>query len=111
MVADARLITLVLLMAGAGCASSSTWSAATVRPATDTPPVFLTVDGSVPASGCSSPLVDPRDDSRLRLMRSSSRGSVHLGDYEVPTGRYGVRGGELLRIDCGTGQPLGVVAG
>jgi hypothetical protein len=33
------------------------------------------------------------------------------GDYSVPQGAYGVRTGELLRVDCADGAPLGIVRG
>lgn len=81
-----------------------------VRPAENTPPRFVTEDGATPTGGCRSPLIDPRDDTRLRLIRSAPIGTEYRGDYEVPGSVYGVRPGELLRIDCGTGQALGIVA-
>ncbi len=31
------------------------------------------------------------------------------GDYSVPEGKYGVQKGELLRINCRTGEVLGIV--
>jgi hypothetical protein len=30
-------------------------------------------------------------------------------DYSVPAGRYGVGSNELLRLDCNTGIPIGIV--
>jgi hypothetical protein len=53
---------------------------------------------------CRSPLQDP-DGTRLTLARSSGG----EGDYVVEEGRYGVRTGELLRVDCATGRPLAIV--
>ena len=55
---------------------------------------------------CLNPMVDPRDGTELRLVRSVGP----RGDYHVPAGRYGVGQDELLRLDCNTGRPLGVVA-
>jgi hypothetical protein len=48
---------------------------------------------------------DPRDRTAVRMVRSS----VHQADYDVPGGRYGVGPAELLRLDCNTGRPLGIV--
>jgi hypothetical protein len=53
---------------------------------------------------CRSPLQDP-DGARLTLERSSGG----QGDYAVEEGRYGVRAGELLRVECATAKPLGIV--
>jgi hypothetical protein len=61
--------------------------------------------------GCRAHLVDPRDGTRLTLIRSTSRGpDVYWGDYAVtPPARYGIGAGRLLRIECTTGHPLGAV--
>jgi hypothetical protein len=58
-----------------------------------------------PDESCRNPMFDPRDGSEVRLVRSS-RGR---GDYEVPNGRYGAGPDQLLRLECGTGRPIGVV--
>lgn len=98
----------------AACAigSSNTYpETAPARAAVDLPPEFAQKD-SVPAASaaepgsCPSPLLDPRDGTRL-LLRSSQGGRV--GDYEVPGERYGVRPNEYLRVDCRTRRPLGAV--
>lgn len=62
-------------------------------------------------TGCLITLYDPRDRHPLRLTQSGRTGSGHSrGDYDViPAGRYGVRSGEFLRIDCETGRALGIV--
>lgn len=102
---------LMPLLAGA-CATTSTFpvDSRDMRLAQEAPVHFVTVDGAAGvANACVSPLVDPRDQTRLRLVRSGSVGASHRGDYAVEGGRYGVRAGELLRIDCGTGQALGIV--
>ena len=99
-----------------GCAGSGPkWNASDiVRPSTDAPDRFaagLTPGGSSifpePDDPCRNPLVDPRDGTPITLFRSVP-GS---GDYRVPAGRYGIADPtrELLRIDCGTGKPVGIV--
>ena len=55
--------------------------------------------------GCLNPLIDPRSGDRLVLVRSTTG----HGDYEVREGRYGVGPAELIRVECNTGRPLGVV--
>lgn len=102
------IVVLALIPSACATAGNTLWSSP-VRPAQDAPVQFDTEDGSLPESGCRSPLIDPRDQSRIRLVRSGSTGTTHRGDYEVPAGKYGVATGELLRIDCGTGQAIGVV--
>jgi hypothetical protein len=46
-------------------------------------------------------------------VRSTDRGgspAKYWGDYAVnPAGRYGVRENQLLRVDCRTGQAIGIV--
>jgi hypothetical protein len=104
---------LLLPLIAAACATTSTFPAQgrELRMAQDVPVSFVTDDGSagVP-DGCRSPLIDPRDQTRIRMQRSGTVGSRSQGDYEVPDGRYGVGADELLRIDCRTGQVLGIVA-
>jgi hypothetical protein len=82
-----------------------------VRLAQDTPVRFETTDGGVPADACRTLLLDPRDQTPLRLHRSTQFGTTHHGDYDVPAGRYGVQRGELLRVDCTTGEVIGIVRG
>jgi hypothetical protein len=110
-----KIKVLVLLCAAfalgaAGCRTTPT-PADVVRLASDVPAHFLVggLDGQEtfePEPGpCRNPMVDPRDQTRLTLVRSSTE----RGDYEVAAGRYGTREGELLRIDCATGRAVGVV--
>lgn len=75
-----------------------------LRDAVDVPAAFVTESGTNPTTGCRSPLVDPRDDTTIRMIRSGA----DRGDYEVPDGRYGVGPGEVLRIHCPTGVAIGV---
>jgi hypothetical protein len=60
---------------------------------------------TIPGASCVSPLRDPRDGTEVRMVRSSRS----LADYAVPQGHYGVTDSELLRLDCNTGKPLGIV--
>ena len=110
-----NVVPVVLLpFIAAACVSTSTFTPnpANLRMAQDAPAQFVTEDGGPPPEdSCRSPLIDPRDQTRLRLVRSGAVGATHQGDYEVPGGRYGVRTGELLRVDCSTGQALGIVPG
>lgn len=106
------LLLLGLVLAVAGCATSDFSADRILRAATDTPDRFLVgsltseaLTEPMPATGCRSPMVDPRDGTRLILKRSAA----DRGDYVVPAGRYGIAVGELLRLDCATGRPLGVV--
>lgn len=104
---------LLLSLMAAACASTSTFpiNAGALRAAQDLPVHFVTDDGEAGVeNGRRSPLVDPRDQTRIRLLRSIAVGSSHQGDYEVPEGRYGVGRGEALRIECSTGQALGIAA-
>jgi hypothetical protein len=51
-------------------------------------------------------MLDPADNAKVLLVRAVAN---RRGDYEVPAGRYGVRTGELLRLDCVTGGVIGIV--
>lgn len=109
----ARLCTLLV---GAACAASQPWEL-TPRPARDLPEQFV-IDTSVipvplsPEAGCVTRLLDPRDGTRLTLVRSTRRTASpeFLGDYSVePAGKYGVGAESLLRVDCMTGRAMGIV--
>lgn len=87
------------------------------RMAVDAPARFITTDPAdvdgAPASGCASRLVDRRYGVELSLVRASaSHESKWRGDYRasVPA-RYDVAEGELVRVECATGVPIGVVGG
>jgi len=102
-------VLLFPLLLSVGCATTA--APAVVGPAADTPDRFLVIEGDLsrPArasEGCRNPMVDPRDGTRLTLIRSASG----QGDYSVPTGRYGVSDGALLRLNCATGEVVGVVS-
>ncbi|MBP7146380.1 MAG: hypothetical protein KBD01_02460 [Acidobacteria bacterium] len=105
----ACLVAVVLVLAG--CASTGRGAGtAEPLPPTDVPAAFLVADDGrlrppLPEDRCRTTLVDPRDDTQLRLVRSREG----WGDYSVPPGRYGVGDGFLLRVECATGIPLGIV--
>jgi hypothetical protein len=50
-----------------------------------------------------------RAGTRLVLAQCGQSGSGQVGDYRVTEGRYGIRLGEFLRLQCGTGRAIGVV--
>lgn len=107
----ARLSPLALVTLAA-CGMVSSYPTTILRPAENAPERFTLADssavtGTPGAATCRSPLVDPRNGARLTMQRAD-RGR---GDYSVPAGSYGVRGGELLRVDCSNGQPVGIVRG
>lgn len=60
---------------------------------------------TIAGDGCLSPLADPVTGTQVILTRSESG----LGDYLAPSGSYGLKDGQLLRLDCNTGRVLGVV--
>lgn len=89
-----------------GCKSTEDWSEnAVVRPADENPEISY-APGLEPESGdCRTPLIDANDGTELTMVRSYNG----MGDYEVPTGKYGLKSGELLRIECETGEVIGIV--
>ena len=60
---------------------------------------------TIVGDGCLSPLADPITAIQIILTRSESG----LGDYLAPSGSYGLRDDQLLRLDCNTGRVLGIV--
>lgn len=101
------LLPLVLLFLSA-CVTGT--ARETVTPARDVPERFMVVDGTEARAarsgeGCRNPMLDPRTDTRVMLHRSTAS----VGDYIVPSGAYGAGPRMLLRIDCATGAPIGLV--
>lgn len=100
-----------LLLLGA-CSTVVSYPTALSRPAQDAPERFVLDDGGAisgtPGTAhCRSPIRDPRGGEPL-VMERAYRGN---GDYRVAGGRYGVGPRELMRVDCATGAPLGIVRG
>jgi hypothetical protein len=104
-----------ILLVTLGCASgrvSGNRDVLPVRPASDVPARFeprdaamrLVPGDTIAGPGCLSPMVDPRDGTELRFISSK-----WYGDYAVPSGRYGARPGEVLRLECNTGRVIGLV--
>ena len=99
---------LLLTLGGAGLGCRAPRSdVSQLRPAADLPEQFVAADRTAPAApGRSrSPMVDPRDGTQIILVRSTPE----WGDYQVPPGRYGVKTGELLRLEPATGRVFGIV--
>jgi hypothetical protein len=97
----------------AACASTSWPTEANSSVISDTPGHFLVIDGatgntSEPSGpACRNPMTDPRDGTRLTLVRSNAG----FGDYQPDTQRYGLVGNQLLRINCNDGRPVGATTG
>lgn len=98
----------------AACAGSYAYPAnAPARAAADVPARFVlqgtdaaAAPDTLPGNACLSPMVDPRDGTEVRI--HSAHGG-RIGDYRVPSGRYGVGAGEVLRLNCNTGEVIGIV--
>jgi hypothetical protein len=97
----------------AACASTGWPTEANSSVVYDTPDHFLVVEAATGATSepsgpaCRSPMSDPRNGTRLTLVRSNAG----FGDYQPETQRYGLVGNQLLRINCSDGRPVGATAG
>ena len=99
---------MLLLFLGCGTTSGTRSMRSVERQATDVPVRFEAPAGvTMGDNSCSSPLTDPRDGTSIRMV--AAFGGEGVGDYEVPAGKYGVEKNELLRINCQTGEVLGIV--
>jgi hypothetical protein len=100
-------IVLLALCTVASCVTGAgaTFDGPILRAATDTPEAFTFATPPMVPAACTSPAVDPRDGTAITFVRAAGG----IGDFQVPEGHYGVRSGELLRIRCGSGEPIGVV--
>jgi hypothetical protein len=103
----ARLLPAVLLGA---CTTATSYPTAVLRPADGAPEHFVLEGGETmngaPGGPCRSPIRDPRGGAPLVMVRAY-QGS---GDYDA-NGRFGTHAGELVRVDCASGAPLGIVRG
>ena len=111
-----RVIFLIsVVLAGACGMNSSTGfpSTAPLQAGTDLPAQFeppagfgrLSPTDTIPGNACLSPMRDMRNDTSIKMVRAANG----QADYRVPDGRYGVGQHQLLRLDCNTGRPLGIV--
>ncbi|GAB2769416.1 hypothetical protein [Salinimicrobium soli] len=95
-----------LLLLACGSSHTSFKESDVLRQAQDVPTQFEAPTGmSFNDDSCLSPLMDPRTGNKISIVRSTKS----LGDYEVPQGLYGVNRGELLRVNCSTGEVVGIV--
>ena len=108
------LLAAVAIVVSTGCAVKrmSSDAGAPMRAAVDVPDHFMssTATGAAeprPEDGCRNPIIDPRNATRPTLIRSANG----RGDYEAqsPGSGYGLNKGELLRVDCASGRPAGIV--
>jgi hypothetical protein len=103
-------VAVIVLTAGCAARRGSSQGESPMRTATDVPEHFMvaTVTGVAEPGGgedCHNPIVDPRDGTRLKLIRSAEG----RGDYEPHPIRYGLQKGELLQVECATGRAVGIV--
>ena len=106
------MATIAVMTLATGCAVNHA-AVVTPRAALDLPGRFEPIDATartwpsdtLVGSGCLTTLKDPRDDSEIHAARAGGG----MADFRIHDVRYGVRSGELLRVVCNTGQPVGVV--
>lgn len=107
-ITNAMAASLLLLLLSCGTTSTTRSMTSVERPAVDVPDRFEAPTGIERTSNaCIGPLTDPRDGTTIKMV--TSFGGEEVGDYSVPAGRYGVEENELLRINCRTGEVLGIV--
>jgi len=96
----------LILMVGCGASKNSDFKNRIIRQAETVPKSFLPPEGiSLDQNSCNSPMLDPVDGTQI-IMVTAQGGK---GNYRVPQGKYGVQKGELLRLNCATGEVLGIV--
>lgn len=102
-----NLILSGLFLVIVSCGTVPPFADKPIREAIDVPDNFVAKPGvEFEEKSCKSPLIDPRDDIEIILVESLEG----MGDYRVPSGKYGVEANELLRIDCKTGKVIGIVS-
>lgn len=99
------LLITALVLSGCSSSSNSFTSEEVIRKAVDVPVSFQNPEMDEDNKVCRSPLTDPRTGEQITFLRAS----WPFADFEVPSGRYGVNSGELLRVNCKTGEAVGIV--
>lgn len=109
----ALAVSLVQIFACGPNNSTGLPGATPLRAGTDLPTQFepppgfarLSPTDTISGGACLSPMRDPSDDTSITMVRAANG----QADYKVPDGHYGVGPHQLLRLDCNTGRPLGIV--
>lgn len=96
---------LLFFLVSCGSTSNSFTQEQVLRSGRDVPAYFESPIGIPDERVCKSPLTDPRDGTKISFIRSV----WPMADYEVPSGKYGVESNELLRVNCETGEVVGIV--
>ncbi|MGE0636685.1 MAG: hypothetical protein AB7P01_09605 [Bacteroidia bacterium] len=100
------VFSLVLLLSACGVTKQAGSHNTIIRQAENVPEAFFPPEGIVlDETSCKSPLTDKRDGTKITMASSANS----EGTYRVPEGKYGVKKGELLLLDCKTGKVLGIV--
>lgn len=99
------ILLLFLLLVGCGTTSNSFTSEEVIRNATDAPAYFESPAAVPGEKVCKSPMTDPRDGTKIIFQRAQ----WPVADFVVPSGKYGVRSSELLRVNCESGEVVGIV--
>ena len=103
-----RVIIVFSILMLTSCSATQNPYTTDMRPAENVPEQFLPVTGVVlDATSCKSPLIDPRDGTELTMVGSQNG----LGLYRVSELKYGLRKGEVLKINCADGRVQGIVKG
>ncbi len=103
-----KILTTILACMLMSCATMTTPDSDNIiRQPIDAPSNFTLANGmDFEENTCNSPMLDPEDGTELIMVRSWGNG---IGDYEVPDGKYGLGKREFLRVNCETGELIGVV--
>lgn len=95
-----------LLGLAISCVSSNRSRSSEISKPENTPESFSPSPGiTLDNQSCKNPMIDNRDGTEIILV-SAARG---LGNYRVPEGKYGVKKGEFLQLECSTGKVIGIV--
>ncbi len=103
---SSSILICFLVLSSLSCGPRTMGDNDVLRSATDVPDMFDTPVGmNWDGNNCINPIIDPVDGTELILIGSHNG----LGDYRVSGRKYGVERGELLRINCSTGEVMGIV--